>query len=53
MVGGNYEQFIAPYFSDDGHVDLQIGDDAITAAAEELGVPTTFGAAEMYRTDPD
>jgi hypothetical protein len=52
-VRRHYDQFIAPYFSDDGHVDLQIGDDAITAVAQELGVPATFGAVEMYRTDLD
>jgi hypothetical protein len=51
-VRSHYEKFIAPYFSDDGHVELQIGDDAINAVAEELDVPTTFSAAEMYRTDP-
>jgi hypothetical protein len=52
-VRSHYERFIAPYFSDDGHVELQIGDAAITAVAEELRVPTTFTAAEMYQTDPD
>jgi hypothetical protein len=50
-VRHHYDRFIAPYFSDDGHVDLKIGDDAITAVAQELGVTATFSAADMYRTD--
>jgi NMT1/THI5 like len=48
-VRSHYEKFIAPYFSDDGHVDLEIGDAAITAVAEELGVTATFDAAAMYQ----
>jgi NitT/TauT family transport system substrate-binding protein len=51
-VRHHYDQFVAPCFSDDGHADRQIGDDAITAVAEELGVTATFGAEDMYRTDP-
>jgi NitT/TauT family transport system substrate-binding protein len=47
-VRRHYDLFIAPYFSDDGHVDLRVGNEAIVAVAEELGVPTTFSAAEMY-----
>jgi NitT/TauT family transport system substrate-binding protein len=50
-VRRHYDQFIAPYFSDNGHAELQIGDDAITAVARELSVTATFGAAEMYQTD--
>jgi NitT/TauT family transport system substrate-binding protein len=48
-VRRHYDLFIAPYFSDDGHAVLEIGTDAITAVAEELGVTATFGAADMYR----
>jgi len=51
-VRSHYEHFIAPHFSDDGHVDLRIGDEAITAVAQELGVTAAFGAEDMYRTDP-
>ncbi|WP_231995160.1 ABC transporter substrate-binding protein [Mycobacterium sp. 852002-10029_SCH5224772] len=50
-VHRHYDHFIAPYFSDDGHAELDIGQDAITAVAKELGVPATVTAAEIYRTD--
>jgi ABC-type nitrate/sulfonate/bicarbonate transport system substrate-binding protein len=52
-VRHHYDQFIAPYFSDGGRADLQVGDDAITSVAEELGVTAAFGAAEMYRTNSE
>jgi NitT/TauT family transport system substrate-binding protein len=46
----HYERFIAPYYTTDGHADLAIGDAAIKAVAEELGVPANVTAAEFYRT---
>ncbi len=50
-VRQHYDQFVAPYFSDDGHVELDVGNEAIAAVAEELGVTATFDAAEMYQTE--
>jgi hypothetical protein len=50
-VRHHYDLFIAPYFSDDGHVEVEIGDDAIAAVAQELGVTPTFGARDVYRTE--
>jgi ABC-type nitrate/sulfonate/bicarbonate transport system substrate-binding protein len=47
----HYDQFIAPHYTDDGQVDLEIGDAAIKTVAEELGVTAGFRAAEVYRTD--
>jgi ABC-type nitrate/sulfonate/bicarbonate transport system substrate-binding protein len=48
----HYERFIAPYFTTDGQADPTIGDPAIKAVAEELGVPATVTATEFYRTSP-
>ncbi|GAA1511046.1 hypothetical protein GCM10009827_026550 [Dactylosporangium maewongense] len=50
-VRHHYDQFIAPYYTDDGQADLKIGDAAINTVAAELGVTAEFRAAEVYRTD--
>jgi NitT/TauT family transport system substrate-binding protein len=50
-VRRHYDQFVAPYFSDDGHVELDVAHAAIVAVAEELGVTATFEAAGMYQTE--
>ncbi|MGW8873518.1 ABC transporter substrate-binding protein [Streptomyces mirabilis] len=49
-VRAHYETFIAPYFTTDGQADPDVGADAITAVATELGVPATVTATEFYRT---
>jgi NitT/TauT family transport system substrate-binding protein len=49
-IRAHYEKFIAPYFTADGQADLAVGAAAITAVADELGVPATVTAAEFYRT---
>ncbi|MEU9475984.1 ABC transporter substrate-binding protein [Streptomyces sp. NPDC048191] len=46
----HYDTFIAPYFTTDGQADLAVGDKAISAVADELGVPATVTAADFYRT---
>jgi NitT/TauT family transport system substrate-binding protein len=48
----HYETFIAPYFTTDGQVDLNVATTAITAVAAELGVVANVTAAEFYRTTP-
>ncbi|MET8424039.1 hypothetical protein [Nocardia sp. NPDC004860] len=49
LVTSPRETFIAPYFTTDGRADLTVGDTAITAVANELGVPVTVTAADFYR----
>ena len=49
-VRAHYERFIAPYYTTDGKLDLELGAAAITTVAAELGQPLTFDAAEFYRT---
>jgi NitT/TauT family transport system substrate-binding protein len=50
-IRAHLDRFVIPYFTYDGQVDLEIGDAAITAVAEELGVPAKIRAADVYRTD--
>jgi NitT/TauT family transport system substrate-binding protein len=50
-IRAHLDRFVIPYFTHDGQADLEIGDAAITAVAEELGVPAKFRAADVYRTD--
>jgi ABC-type nitrate/sulfonate/bicarbonate transport system substrate-binding protein len=50
-IRAHLDRFVTPYFTHDGQVDLEIGDAAITAVAEELGVSAQFRAADVYRTD--
>jgi ABC-type nitrate/sulfonate/bicarbonate transport system substrate-binding protein len=42
-----YERYIGPYFTPDGHVDLNVARQAIDAVAAELGV-ASVAAAEIY-----
>jgi len=46
----HYETYIAPYFTTDGQADIAVGDAAIKAVAEEIGVPAAFSVAEFYQT---
>ncbi|WP_433273588.1 ABC transporter substrate-binding protein [Pseudonocardia xinjiangensis] len=50
-IRAHLDRFVTPYFTRDGQVDLEIGDAAIAAVAHELGVPASFRAADVYRTD--
>jgi len=34
----DYERYVHPYFTDDGHVDFGVATTAVTAIADELGV---------------
>lgn len=44
----HYERYIRPFFSPDGHVDLDVARRAVDAVATELGVPP-IPADQMYR----
>jgi NMT1/THI5 like len=44
-----YERYVGPYFSADGHVDLDVGQAAIAAVATELGVEQV-DANTVYRS---
>jgi hypothetical protein len=46
-----HDKFVAPHYTTDGHVDLAIAEQAITAVATELGVPETVSADDFYRKD--
>jgi hypothetical protein len=43
-----YERYVGPYFTPDGRVDLNIGQQAIDAVAAELGV-ASIAAGEIYQ----
>jgi ABC-type nitrate/sulfonate/bicarbonate transport system substrate-binding protein len=47
-VQQHYERYVAPYFTADGHVDLDIAQDAIDSVAAELGV-AAVAADEIYQ----
>jgi ABC-type nitrate/sulfonate/bicarbonate transport system substrate-binding protein len=47
----HFERYIAPYFTPDGQADLEIGNQAISAVAAELGV-APISAEQVYRTAP-
>ena len=49
-IRAHYETYIAPYFTTDGQAGLAVGDAAIKAVADELGVPASFTVAEFYQT---
>ena len=44
----HYQRYVGPYFTADGHVDLNIARQAIDAVAAELGV-ASVAADELYR----
>jgi ABC-type nitrate/sulfonate/bicarbonate transport system substrate-binding protein len=48
-VQQHYERYVAPYFTPDGAVDLNIAQQAIDAVAAELGV-SPVAADEIYRS---
>jgi ABC-type nitrate/sulfonate/bicarbonate transport system substrate-binding protein len=47
-VQRHYERYIAPYFTPDGRVDLDVAQPAVDAVAAELGV-APVSAAEMFQ----
>jgi ABC-type nitrate/sulfonate/bicarbonate transport system substrate-binding protein len=47
-----YERYVAPYFTADGRHDPSVAAQAVSSAAEELGVATVPNAADVYRTEP-
>jgi NitT/TauT family transport system substrate-binding protein len=48
----HYERYVAPYFTTDGRHDPSVAAQAVSAVAEELGVPQVPDVADIYRTEP-
>lgn len=50
-IRDHLDRYVVPHFTPDGRADLEVGDAAITAVAQELGVTAGFSAVDIYRTD--
>lgn len=48
----HYERYLVPHFTTNGHVNLNLAQNAIPTIAAELGISTFPAAGEVYRTDP-